>query len=613
MAVLLLLGIVPIPKLRAAILRTQQLLVGTVGDSYLYLTSSIRGAALISKVQRDLKWLADQGCTRIAVVAHSQGAAIAHAVVNHPDWVRQDLLLTFGAGLNKLLILDQTGGDRTRALRTWLLSLGLLLMGVVTGFGAFSFATGAQLYTQFPDVLYIAALGRLVGLNLDDLRWQILIIAAAVYLFVLLVSLTSKEIKGVPLQWLIVRSFQVTLPCLIPLVLVGAVLLTTSGAGLASFALGCLMVSGWMGLESESPAPIYLSEFFAAKRMRLKRKVRWVDFYGTEDPVSNGPLFLSAEPSVDSRPVHNTGSVCADHSAYWSNRDEFVSSVACELGRLAGLNVAGCVENGPARLDRAGRRRAWRVQWRRVSFWIILASGIVWMWELRGPAWTGPSRPGWLVAVAEFISSNVAALPLIDRLVSAPPLNSAATKLLWFGSWVLGVWLAYQLILCVWRWWDRVDEAALFGGKDFEVFPVPFGVLLFLLVIGAATALVAPWHEVLIRAASSALRTDYRIFTSWTFWLAVAACFGGVLAEFAVGDVFGNLSGGTLLLFLRHLSTALPFAAVIALFLPPTGWLDPLYARAAIITIFLILGVVLHLAFRLLGTLWLPYSVSGSL
>ena len=69
-----------------------------VGDLYIVLTSPIQRAALSSAVQRDIDWLRDQGCERIAVVAHSQGGYVAYQALTEP-WPRTvSLFITFGSG-----------------------------------------------------------------------------------------------------------------------------------------------------------------------------------------------------------------------------------------------------------------------------------------------------------------------------------------------------------------------------------------------------------------------------------------------------------------------------------------------------------------------------------
>ena len=65
--------------------------------------------------------------------------------------------------------------------------------------------------------------------------------------------------------------------------------------------------------------------------------VRWDDYYGTGDPVSEGPLWLEeAPPEATSTAVHNYDSMFRDHTGYWRNLDQFVSGLAVDLGKICG-------------------------------------------------------------------------------------------------------------------------------------------------------------------------------------------------------------------------------------------------------------------------------------
>ena len=54
---------------------------------------------------------------------------------------------------------------------------------------------------------------------------------------------------------------------------------------------------------------------------------RWIDLYASADPVPNGPT-RTIEGKHDSKLIWNLGSLFADHTAYWNNRDGFVLRVA---------------------------------------------------------------------------------------------------------------------------------------------------------------------------------------------------------------------------------------------------------------------------------------------
>ena len=99
---ILVLSIVPIAAVRDLVSRLQRFASTGVGDLYMVLSSPIQRAALTSAVQRDIDWLRDQGCERIAVIAHSQGGYVAYQALADPWHRRVELFITFGSGLIRL-------------------------------------------------------------------------------------------------------------------------------------------------------------------------------------------------------------------------------------------------------------------------------------------------------------------------------------------------------------------------------------------------------------------------------------------------------------------------------------------------------------------------------
>ena len=99
---LVLLAVAAIPGLRGLVSGLQTRLTGSLGDPYVLAASPVRFSAMVSQIQRDLRWLRERGCDRIAVVAHSQGAALAHAALCGEREPRVDLFVTYGSALSKL-------------------------------------------------------------------------------------------------------------------------------------------------------------------------------------------------------------------------------------------------------------------------------------------------------------------------------------------------------------------------------------------------------------------------------------------------------------------------------------------------------------------------------
>src|SRR5207248_3278939 len=76
-----------------------------VGDSYAFLKRPIQRSAVTGQFHRDLRWVSDR-CDQMVIVAHSQGAAVAHLALRQglPSKRNEEncRLITFGSGLKKL-------------------------------------------------------------------------------------------------------------------------------------------------------------------------------------------------------------------------------------------------------------------------------------------------------------------------------------------------------------------------------------------------------------------------------------------------------------------------------------------------------------------------------
>jgi hypothetical protein len=127
------LWVIPIPKWRQAVVNVMRAATLTLGDSYVLLEHDIQRAALIDRVRRSLEWLAPR-CTRIIVVAHSQGCAIAHEALGQVDTAKVHGLVTIGSGLEKLNFLR-----KVREKREGLVAAPLLVPVFITGLVLFIF------------------------------------------------------------------------------------------------------------------------------------------------------------------------------------------------------------------------------------------------------------------------------------------------------------------------------------------------------------------------------------------------------------------------------------------------------------------------------------------
>jgi hypothetical protein len=121
----------PFPELRSLVAYAQFILSNWIGDAYLLTTSPIQFAAMLSKFRKDLNWM-DERCEKIAVVAHSQGTAIAyHALLkDKPRSVQR--FLTYGSAIK---ILDRIKKTRSQGL-DW---LAIVYTGVILVFSIYLF------------------------------------------------------------------------------------------------------------------------------------------------------------------------------------------------------------------------------------------------------------------------------------------------------------------------------------------------------------------------------------------------------------------------------------------------------------------------------------------
>src|SRR5262249_22244674 len=125
------LAVIPIPKLRRGLSGLLLALTGSIGDSYVLIANPVQRAAAVSRVRRDLEWLARR-CPHVAVVAHSQGAAIVHETLRRPQPPDVRLFVSFGSGLAKLEELSFVKTTRPTQFR--LTQIAILVAGAAIAF-----------------------------------------------------------------------------------------------------------------------------------------------------------------------------------------------------------------------------------------------------------------------------------------------------------------------------------------------------------------------------------------------------------------------------------------------------------------------------------------------
>lgn len=457
---ILLLGALPVPRLRRVVASLQRGLALTLGDSYALMGREIEAAAIYGRVRRTLDWLSARA-KNTAVVAHSQGAAIAYRVVSNDVSGQCRLLITFGAGIRKLGQIRKVKSTN----QGW---IGFLCLGVV--------------------VLSLTVQYSAKHLGLDRALLLMVLTPLALYGSTLLMG----ALVAVPLLvWELIRRRQVAVSeslssfANLAAIMIGAtsIILWLPGQnlGVTMGATGAFQLSWlWVALAYlqariaiKPVATMELSPRGCAKPLGekpLPALTRWIDLYSTSDPVPNGPIFDGCEPdpleiqceskAFTSIEVSNLASIIFDHTAYWKNSDGFVSSVAGALGRACGLKLDDVLPFDRERLILARHRRRWRVRWLRwARVFVALAAVAVWRFADTG------IYADWLF---DDFFDFMRAIPLIGGLVSSclpdRPSESAVAKTI---TVALGAGIGFSFVRLVWAYWNKKDVDTLVSRGDY--------------------------------------------------------------------------------------------------------------------------------------------------
>lgn len=446
----------------------QRVLASTVGDSYAFKQNRFGEAAIVRTVRDRLEWLAARS-RKVVVVAHSQGAAIAHKVLRGPLTAPCDLFVSFGSGLAKLSEIErsQDGADTQRS-SVWGATIGSL------GAAACMLALGAGAWSQDR-----AWQPHAVGM------WAAAIVAEMAALLLLLrLYLAVRQAPPGSLDG-------VKLPRVrhdVGMLFVAAAALATGGfvwrheghdpveavtaAALAAGMAGSLYLlyatqRAWqrahgrheeIGAQQRDEQQEYQQYFALGGRPGM----RWVDMYTRHDPVPNGPLLTAFRPRdvgaagfrdlrLESDEVCNLGSALRDHTAYWDAADDFVQRTARMLLRQGGIALR------PVDAARASARRRWRVGLLRAARGIGLAAA--------ASVAFGLSR--------YWPSAQASVGAAIEALVAPPPWPGPLALLRpWLDSpWMaaLLLWSAMGLALgLAWDRWSRAESAIFHEGRDFS-------------------------------------------------------------------------------------------------------------------------------------------------
>jgi len=333
LALALVLGLLPIPKVRSFVLAVQGTLVSSMGDCLAFVESPMRAALIRTRVLNRLNWLKER-CDHTVIIAHSQGAAVVLDALGaisepttkdrpaaEPDLTKPEIapntLITFGAGTNQLTSLKSLSAGLPNAINPVITVIGALyaLGGIVAWLFVAAFShriTGKEIVLSITIVALIGAVfGGIAAGTGPFVDWITKRISTLEkyepWIFVVVfVGVITGEIFlvskiSIPFEWA-----RVMLP------------------------LGFALVTGIFAiLSKKTKADVTL--------VNLPPEVKqWYDFYASADPVPNGPTgILDSEAATErfkSIRISNLGSFFGDHTAYWDNLDGTVIFAWCAFG-----------------------------------------------------------------------------------------------------------------------------------------------------------------------------------------------------------------------------------------------------------------------------------------
>lgn len=443
--VLLILSLVPIPVVSDVSRALAHNLAGSFGDLLVLVRSPIRFAAMAERVRRDLEVMRDE-CDTVIVVAHSQGSAVA--------WHAMRRMAQQGAS-----------GGRVRM-----------------------FITFGQALRKLKSLYRVHEEGgnRQGAATLLALLSTVLLIIETVLVGVQVAEQIQRGGDLAAIQ--------------VPGLVLGAIVVIGLAIILVQEILGGIVRAVTEQTETE-----LVGEFEAIRASFPK--LEWVDLWASADPASNGPLLQALPSRISSFKLRNLASTVFDHSVYWSNVTEFVSTVAFAGASLVPRNPLGVAGRFPAELIAAARTRDRRVSMlaaARVVFFTGLAVGLYGVrsylpgWGASILAWahrTIPLMPDWTdwtgfftgaVALGILGLGGIAAWMLVSWSWSLP-IHSDEDR--FFARLPLGVSNAYARL-----WFAAalaVPTAAVVAG--WQAFDAFGGLLVLIYLVVSALLVLITW------------------------------------------------------------------------------------------------------------------------
>ncbi len=503
MTLLLIAGLIaqalPFAGLQAVVKKAQLIAVGTIGDSQRLIESPTQAGAIKAPVVDGLTWLRSQGCRRVVILAHSQGAAVSYkALVDLSDGLHGstfdpiDSFITIGSGLPKVHALEHiTRANAGRQLRA--ASFAVPVLAVTTAL-CFWYLRQRGEFAGLIGMGVITAVAGLIQLRLwrQRVRGET---AAAITDDSATTSVSVPDAAGEargagPVRWWrrLTKPIQIG-PAQIPSgPVLGAVVAAVAWAWATPFGGVALAAAAATTLVLTSIAVIAVGRIPPIPSDLAGAAHRWIDLYATKDPVPAGSTRSAVEGRPESWPVSNLGSTTKDHTYYSFNADECLTYVGVELLEVAGVPIHGeAIRTANANY---GFERKWRVGWRAFMTYGLAVAATLFGWSM----WRRPVDDIQRIYSEQASDTSFLHTYLPGGLPNIVPYTISSTTaqviaaIAYVGLGVVFIKIGQSL----WSSWDRKEAAREIGPVVYRETEIPpqFGVmiafLVFALMIGAA-------------------------------------------------------------------------------------------------------------------------------
>ena len=271
----LLISSLPLPGVAALAARILKLVSEVLGDCYIYESDPIAVEAICTKIRSDLDWLRRRSKVTV-ILAHSQGAALAFRLLSRNAELRYAKLITFGAGIKKLVIMP-----RIESAHAWGLT-------IVSGIWLYTLLLFSALSIAREDVLQSMA-----AIQLNQ-------------------PVAGNQTAG--LAWFYI---------------IGVYLIC--GGALAAASLPQRKELDCFKDDIDALCDVDWTDLFASADPVPGGRLLESASCDEKDWKTSATRFHCSE-------VGNEGSLVADHTAYWSSGGDFVPKVAFWLSRWSGLD-----------------------------------------------------------------------------------------------------------------------------------------------------------------------------------------------------------------------------------------------------------------------------------